>query len=142
MRNLLLVASVLAGIAMAGATATSALAQGTDAAMAPSLADGWYIGGALGANQTRDADISGGNINTKADFDLGYGGLAAVGYDFANPFRAEAELSYRRNDVDSIGGVSGSGDVRGLGLMFNLLYDIETGSRFTPYQPVDEVGSG
>jgi outer membrane protein OmpA-like peptidoglycan-associated protein len=116
----------------AAANVTNAQAA-DDAMMGPKLADGWYIGGALGVNQTRDADIEGGAINTSADFDWGGAGLAAVGYDFSSPLRAEAELSYRRNDVDSIGGVSGSGKAKGLGLMFNLLYDIDTGSAFTPY---------
>ena len=130
MRRQLLVASLLAGAAIA-ASGTVALAA--DEMMAPKPAKGWYIGGALGANQTRDSDFSGGVINTSADFDWNAAGLAAIGFAFESPLRAEAELSYRSNDVDSIGGVSGSGDAKAIGGMLNLLYDIDTGSAFTPY---------
>jgi len=95
---------------------------------------GWYLGGGLGANWLRDADVGGSGVaNSKAEFDRGWAGAAAVGYGLGNGFRLEGELGYRSNDVDKVGGASGGGDVSQWSLMGNALYDIQTGTAFTPY---------
>jgi opacity protein-like surface antigen len=63
-----------------------------------------------------------------ADYDSGWvAGVAAGG---KMPWaRGEVEVSYRNNDVDTVGG----GDVDSWALMGNAYWDIETGSAITPY---------
>jgi OmpA-OmpF porin, OOP family len=109
--------------------ATAALAQQTS---------GPYLGIAGGANFARDADVSGTGINTDLEFDTGWAGLGTVGYGFGNGLRLELELGYRTNDVDSISGqATANGDANVWSGMLNLLYDIPTGTSFTPY-----IGAG
>ncbi len=111
--------------------AASALASVDAAAQQTS---GWYIGGGLGANWLRDSDVGGSGVTTtKAEFDTGLAAAAAVGYGLGNGFRLEAELGYRKNDVDKVGGAAGGGDVSQWSLMGNVLYDFQTGTAFTPY---------
>ncbi|PQA88601.1 OmpA family protein [Hyphococcus luteus] len=82
-------------------------------------------------------------FDSSADMDLGIGVYAALGYDYAGPFRTELEFSYRSNDIDQIdplapnfsGWPSGSisGDYKTMAIMANGLFDFETQSAFTPY---------
>ncbi|MFZ0692759.1 MAG: outer membrane beta-barrel protein [Alphaproteobacteria bacterium] len=109
---------------------------------------GWYVdfGGqfALMQEQTiRDGIIPGGTGELASD--PGFGVTGALGYAWENGLRTEAELGYRRNGIDKVsGGAYGTrftGDVDGhisaLSGMFNMLYDYDTKSAFTPY-----IGSG
>lgn len=99
---------------------------------------GPYISGALGFVQPTDADITGTGINTEAQFDPGFAAAFAIGTTLKHNWRGEAELSYRRSDIDSLSGVTnGQGDVGGPALMLNAFYDFQTGTLATPY-----IGAG
>ena len=100
-------------------------------------AEGYYIGGNIGAGMLSDSDISAPNVvNGELSYDTGMVFGAVVGYDF-NQFRVEGEIGYQENDVDnfSAGGVSldGSGDVNGTVFLINGYYDFMTTSAFIPY---------
>ena len=99
---------------------------------------GFYLGAGLGANWTRDTDIIGIGTNLKADFDAGWVGALGLGWAYGNGVRSEAEIGYRRNDLDSIAGVAASsGDASSWRGMINLFYDFKTGTPATPY-----IGAG
>jgi outer membrane protein OmpA-like peptidoglycan-associated protein len=109
-------------------------------AMAQS-SSGYYVGAGGGLNLLRDSDINGGSIDTSADFDNGFGAVINGGYGYGNGLRAEVELGYRSNDVDTVGGSNGTGDVSALSLMLNAYYDISTGTNWTPYVGVGIGGA-
>ena len=97
----------------------------------------WYVAGGLGASFLNDVDTTdstGFTITT--DFDTGFLGTGAFGRSFGN-FRAEGEVFYNTNDVDTVSAlgisIAGSGDVSTTGLMVNGYYDFETNSKWTPY---------
>jgi outer membrane protein OmpA-like peptidoglycan-associated protein len=96
--------------------------------------NGLYLGLGAGANFARDAEVNGTGIDTEAGFDTGWAGIGSVGYGFGNGLRLELELGYRENDVDGLSGqTSSSGSTNVMSGMLNLLYDIPTGTGFTPY---------
>ncbi|WP_158595924.1 OmpA family protein [Oleomonas cavernae] len=84
----------------------------------------------------QDADLEVGTASAEAEFDDGWAGGVAFGYDWGGP-RLEAEVSYRRNENDRIsaGGASAplAGHVSALAVMLNAFYDFTNSSRFTPY---------
>ena len=98
--------------------------------------NGFYVGGALGLGETNDANVTGGGFDQTVEFESGLAGIGALGYGFGNGLRTELELGYRENDIDSVSGVSGSGDVEATSAMANVAYDFNFG-RITPY-----VGAG
>jgi len=60
--------------------------------------------------------------NWNGGFDGGFVIGAAFGWDFGEGWRAEAEIAYRQNDVDSairVRGIAGYGATGNLGLVFN-----------------------
>ena len=124
---------------------------------------GLYIGGGAGLNWLTDSD--GGNLQSFIDssdvnatnlgltptgsfnvgFDLGFAGVAAVGWGFGNGLRLELEGNFRQNEVDQatvrgFGGNSG-GRSRTYGAMVNVLYDFGTQSNW-PVLPYLGVGGG
>lgn len=99
--------------------------------------DGVYIYGAGGTGWTHDAESEYLGSTTDTDFDMGWTGLGGLGYAYGNGFRTELEAGYRKNDVDSIDGVAGTGDVDAWSFMVNALYDFKNSSSFTPY-----IGAG
>ena len=117
-----------------------ALAMTTALAMtAPAqAATGWYMSLAAGANWLEDTDfVAVGNSNYAGhdDFKSGWAVTSAIGYDFG-AWRTEFEVAYRNNSigcVDSDGAacVTAGGDVWELSQMFNALYDIPLGGRWT-----------
>ncbi len=107
--------------ALAGLVAPSALAD-----------EGLYLRLAAGGGHV-DED-SYGNF----DFELGYVGSAAIGYNWFFPenfadFRVELEGSYRYNDVDELVGVSSDGETQAFSLMINGFFDIRTNLVVVPY---------
>ena len=92
-----------------------------------------YLDIAGGANFLEDSDISGTGLDTEADFDAGFAVKAAIGNALSSGWRFEAEVAYRQNDADDVGGSGAGGDVSAWSLMGNALYDFKTGGRFTPY---------
>jgi opacity protein-like surface antigen len=105
---------------------------------------GLYVSGSIGAVIPGDSKLDEGRnalSNTKLEFDTGmsYGG--AVGYDFG-AIRVEGELSHMSSDLKDDGyeadaGLVQTGDMSATALMANAWYDIDTGTKFTPY-----VGGG
>ncbi|MFT3810942.1 MAG: OmpA family protein [Micropepsaceae bacterium] len=110
---------------MAGAAALALL--GSAAADTPA---GTYVGLAAGANFLEDVNLNAlFNSADEADTGLYVGGV--VGYKWANGLRAEFEASYRQNEFDWTGGViavfTGTGEIRALSGMVNVLYDLDVG---------------
>lgn len=106
------------------------------AAATTASAQTWYAGGNLGLNYAHDAASSSGNLVTYDLLGFGFGGF--VGREMGNNLRAEGEITYRSNDVDTVGAVSSSATVTSLAVMANGFYDFkQVGTVFTPY-----VGGG
>ena len=107
---------------------------------AQAATDGFYVGGAAGVNFAADAKVSPtGGASDTIRYNTGVAGSLSGGYGFGNGFRAELEASVRNNDVKSLksGLAAPGGTTRTWGLLVNGLYDINTGTAFTPY-----VGAG
>lgn len=110
---------------------------------APAFAQGFYVSGNVGVNWQKDHDFDGpGGVDVDVESDPGYVLSVAVGHDYGAltsniNLRAEAELSYRNNEVDSVdvaGGSGGSdGEASATALMFNGFLDFKTNSRITPF---------
>ncbi|MEI6558749.1 MAG: OmpA family protein [Rhodospirillaceae bacterium] len=103
--------------------------------------NGLYVGGAAGANFAADAKMkpSVGASDT-VRFDTGPAGALSLGYGYGNGFRTEFEASVRSNNVNGLKNntvARPGGSTTTWGLMVNGLYDINTGTAFTPY-----VGAG
>jgi len=150
LRSALLAATVLAAPIAAKAEAISGL----------------YIGAGAGANFLQDETIQSvafpntgiprtnlrtGGLNTKAQFDTGFVGVASVGYGLGNGLRFELEGSYRSNKFSKIGNGgrlgfnTAGGDERKYGGMFNILYDFDPnvlGLGFFPAAISPYVGFG
>jgi len=101
------------------------------AAPLPAGAETWYAGAFGGANYTHDGSVNAAGTNAEYDFGLGIGGY--VGFFVQPNVRLEAELSYRANDIDTIGGVGNGGEVQTTALMANVLFDFELKSEIEPY---------
>ncbi len=103
--------------------------------------DDWYASmfGAGTLINDRGAEVSG--VHGKVAFNNGYGLLFAGGREFnfgtMVDLRAELELGWRRNGVDSFSFAGTSyqadGHMDAYSLMGNFYYDIKTQSNFTPY---------
>lgn len=120
------------------------LAAALIAVSTPAFADGWYadLGGSyqfLQEQSLTGATVPSGRGELAAHD--GFGVTTALGFAYENGLRTEAELGYRRNDLDKIsGGGFGTrftGDLNGhvsaLSGMLNLLYDYKTENKLTPY---------
>lgn len=104
--------------------------------------EGFYVGAGAGVNWTRDADVRdypSSGFGLKESFKLGGIGDLSAGYATAMGLRAELEFAWRwRNGID--GTESATPALQGLGgktssiaFMGNALYDVNTGTAFTPY---------
>lgn len=104
-----------------------------------------YVSGNIGVGMATDSDID--NMperagTAKMTLDAGFLGTGAVGYDFAGPFRAEAEYGWQKNDIDTLSysnrfGNFNQGDLKTQTIMANAFYDVDTGSPWSPF-----VGAG
>jgi opacity protein-like surface antigen len=107
---------------------------------------GWYVEGAGGVNWVEDMDLilrEDGDPDEDigfASFDTGWAASARVGYGFGNGLRIDGEVVYRDNGIDEFiyDGTTfhdplAQGDISSWGFMLNALYDIQTGTAFTPY---------
>lgn len=120
----LLAATLLTGVS------SVALAQGYQ------HPKGFYVGAALGGNFLTDSEIKGTGINNEAEYKIGPAGALTLGWGFGNGLRTEIELAARSNEVDKVTGTGGGvndGRMNAYSGMLNLLYDINTGTAFTPY---------
>lgn len=116
--------------------AATILALSTVASAQP--VTGLYVGaGGLGnilQNETVSRFTARGTIppntlgrGSNPKFDVGYGGLASIGYGFGNGMRVEIEGNYRANDLRSVSSGTAALRPRGheekYGAMVNALYD-------------------
>lgn len=102
------------------------------------LAAGPYVGASGGVSFFHDQDIkySSGSTST-SELKTGYGLNIGAGYNF-DPVRIEAELGYKKADVDNFksGNVISTGigsDSRIASYMINAYYDFKNNSKFTPF---------
>jgi opacity protein-like surface antigen len=98
---------------------------------------GPYVGIGLGGNFLPDAPLRGGTVSNQATYDTGWATIGSVGLALDRNWRAEVEVGYRRNDVNSVRGGTGGGEANSLSALGNVLYDIDLGSGWTPY-----IGAG
>lgn len=109
----------------------------------------WYVSGNVGASFLSDADATDtvGALVGKGDasFDTGFGLSGAIGHAWG-PVRLEGELSYRKNNLDQLNGITINGflipalgpvnlggDVSSFGFMANGYYDFDTGGKWVPF---------
>ena len=109
-------------------------------------ADGPYISGHIGASWLNNADFDGSvpgiRISSEVEFDTGLLLGAAVGYDFGE-FRVEGEFEYRSHEFKEVtdlelngipmGDRDADGDIDAFIFLINGFYDIDTGTKLTPY---------
>ena len=114
-------------------------------------ADGWYFSGNVGTSILMETDVtdtfSGGSAKGTADADTGVMVSGAIGHAWDN-FRLEAEALYQQADLDTLNVSSATlfgstfstnidlavdGEASSLGLMVNGWFDVDTGSKWTPY---------
>ena len=102
---------------------------------------GPYIGFAAGSDMPSDTGVDI-DLNLPGLHSSNHGtskwanawGLSAVGgYKWDFGIRTEAEISFRSQGVKSIAGTPWNGSQWDNSLMVNVLYDIPTGTKFTPY---------
>lgn len=110
--------------------------------------EGFYVRAGFGVVGVADSDYALEGVEREIEFDPGYGGSAAVGYDFGSLFRpgspkdsftinlrSEIELSYERVDSDDEGG-AGAARLEKLwsrGAALNTYVDFDTPTRWTFY---------
>ena len=100
----------------------------------------WYGSMNAGVTFVSDSDLTynelGFSGKEKWEYDAGYSFGFAFGYKM-EPVRFEGEVSYGRNEVDSVAGISiPSGysiETSLLNFMFNGYYDFNSGSGLMPY---------
>lgn len=92
-----------------------------------------YFSGNFGVSLLSNADNEQAGVVLGAGYDPGFNAGIALGYDFGD-FRAEGEVAYHSNDVDTItaGAVSvpGDGTVSALSVMVNGYYDFSSRKTF------------
>ena len=94
----------------------------------------WYVAAGAGGAWYTDERLSGAATG-KISMDTGFIGNVAIGryLDDIRVFRLEIEGIYSRAGIDNNGTANTGGDIANAALMFNLIYDIHTGSSWTPY---------
>jgi outer membrane protein OmpA-like peptidoglycan-associated protein len=95
---------------------------------------GLYIGGGIGPQLNQDPKVSAGNVFhgvTHLDENLGFSGLASIGYGLGNGFRFEVEGNFNRDGIRELAGTGFPTKARGTlynsGVMVNALYDMDIG---------------
>jgi len=101
------------------------------------LKTGPYLAAGFGGDWIDTSSITFFNSRVDTHWAGGFGGFAAIGYRFDYGFRAELEGSGRQDMIHKFGVNPWFGTQWDTSAMANLLYDIATGTRFTPY-----VGGG
>ena len=91
---------------------------------------GWYVRGDVGATAGGEFDEDAAAIDMDDGWAAGIGG----GYEFANGLRAEGELLYLSNDLDSD---VVDGETKTTGAFANVAYDFNRAGRIRPF-----VGAG
>jgi OOP family OmpA-OmpF porin len=122
------------------AAITFALGLGAGAVKADE-STGWYVGALGGVNHAQSTYAEYDGLSDVLDYKKGYGAGVLGGYDFG-PFSLQADVIYRRNSAkaeqyDGIEYSQFGGSTTTISSMFSALYDINTGTAFTPY-----IGAG
>lgn len=94
--------------------------------------NGIYIGAFAGATHRPDTVLSSPSLGSQSiDFDVKFMLGGSVGYDFGNNFRLEAELSYRENEINNVGGEDPQAGTSAF--MLNGFYDLPIMKSFNLY---------
>ena len=108
------------------------------------FAQGPYFSVGGGLNQPEDSSVNytipsttGTTTPAETTFDMGYILSGALGYQWENGFRTEAEVNYRQASINDIAGAGAPGRQKALSVMGNVLYNIGDYNSFKPY-----VGGG
>jgi outer membrane protein OmpA-like peptidoglycan-associated protein len=119
--------------------AAALLAASAGAAQAGTM-HGWYISVAAGGNWVEDGKFQYESFGVpttpaQASWETGYAVSAAIGYDFSPHWRAELEVTYRRNHTDTWCAANGNCSTNAwrmweLSEMVNVYYDIPLNSRW------------
>ncbi|SCA62762.1 Uncharacterized protein SCG7109_AD_00200 [Chlamydiales bacterium SCGC AG-110-M15] len=105
-------------------------------------AEGMYAGafGGLHINNQGSSFDYGNGMQLKDSYDTGFAGGAFVGYRSSNDFRAEFEIAYRTNSIETVRNrnttaeVDGQGELYGVSFMGNVYRDLRwEDSSFVPY---------
>lgn len=95
-----------------------------------------YFSASVGMSSLNDATLTDAGVSVDTGFNTGVSLAAAAGYAF-DAARAELELAYRKNAIDSFTfagtSVAGSGDVTGKSIMANLYYDFSPAAQWSPF---------
>lgn len=124
---------------------TMSLAAATLAILAPlsaqaAVPSGWYVGGNTNMSFQEDADSAVSGVTNVIEYKTGWGLAGYGGYAWGNGIRTELEMAYRHSQADDITGTNSGttgGGIHNMAFMGNVLYDIDTNTRITPY-----VGAG
>ena len=114
-------------------------------------ADSWYVSGGAGLSMLADSEITdtegAEQRRGKISHENGFAMTGAIGKTFGD-FRLEGELSYRKNDLDTLTFTSATidgqtravsqsgkltGDLASLAFMGNAYYDLNNNSAWTPF---------
>jgi len=95
---------------------------------------GPYVALGVGYDSMPDRDLKISGFTVSSQWKHGWGGLAALGYKWPSGLRTEAELSGRVSTVTAFNGAfPWAGKQWANSVMFNALYDFNTGGPITPY---------
>lgn len=93
-------------------------------------AEAWYAGVFGGVNIVHDGNTGGGGVAT---YETGLATGGYVGAHVRENVRVEGELSYRTNDIESIGGAPTIGEVDTMAFMANAFFEFGRQGSFKPY---------
>ena len=98
---------------------------------------GWLVsGGRLGPSILPNAETDD-PTGVEIEFNTGFSMAASIGYAFSAGLFLEAEANFAENDIDIFtrSGFAEGDDpgIRSYGVMGNVFYDFDTGSRWAPY---------
>ncbi len=98
---------------------------------------GAYFSGSLGLAMPSDigfTDTTTPGVVTKIEQEFGLTFGVAIGYDFDNHFRIEAEVVQQKNDFDEMSlQANATGSSSSRSLLFNGYYDFPSNGAFTPF---------
>ena len=105
-------------------------------ATATAETNGWYVSAGSGVSFVPELSLKDAGGKGKLESDIGYDLLGAAGYGFGK-YRLELEGGWRQNDLSKLK-TSGltfktKGDVSAFTTMLNGIYDVRTGTAWSPY---------
>lgn len=132
--NRLLLTGVSALVFAGAVTVSTAQAQSQPT-------NGFYVGGAAGANLEESNRFRNGGGNSTDTYGTGFAGTLSFGYGLGNGLRLEFEPGYRNDPVDRMNGARSDSRMQIATFMGNVLYDFNQFQ--TPWLPLTpHVGAG